>query len=148
MEKQKFELPFGYIFDESGQILLLKRIDRKSWEPVKWWMEEWEQPKDTILREMLEETGLWENDILEFYYDWERIVENAIFNRKTSKKVFFVFYIKVKWINPYVKINNIEDGWIDHNWYWWFEYKELDDLYIEYPGILDEIKKWRLYFSF
>lgn len=57
-------LPFLFVFDKGGHILLLHRIDRKTREPVKWWIESWETPAQGIIRELYEETGkgieLWE----------------------------------------------------------------------------------------
>lgn len=46
------------IFNEGGEILLMKRVDSGSWCLPCGWLEPNERPIDTVVREVSEETGL------------------------------------------------------------------------------------------
>lgn len=82
------------VFDEEENILLLKRVDRGNWEPVKWGMEELESPEATILRELHEETGLSEDAIVQKMYVWDRfhVEQKSGYELEVHR---YVFTIKV-----------------------------------------------------
>ncbi|HMY80565.1 MAG TPA: NUDIX hydrolase [Candidatus Absconditabacterales bacterium] len=126
-----FNLPIGIVFDEAGHILLLKRIDRGTWEPVKGAIDEGETPEEAIKREFLEETGIDKAMIIEF--------ENRGVSSETKElesgtllinRYFFVF--RVAGIKPIVSINHIIEGGEDHDAYGWYTMDEIKSLNIEY----------------
>lgn len=48
----------GAIFDETGRLLLMQRAPEGTWCLPCGWMEPWESPRQTVVREVREETGL------------------------------------------------------------------------------------------
>ncbi len=133
-----FNLPIWIVLDEVGNILLLKRIDRGTWEPVKWAINKWETPEDTIKREFFEETWMDKDMIISFenygvFSDTIKL-ETWIFvvNR-------YVFVFRIDAIKPQISINYVVEWGKDHEEYWWYTINEIKSLDIEYKEFFIEI---------
>ena len=128
-------LPLAFIFDTENSILLLKRIDRKTWEPVKWWIEKNKTHQQAIVREIEEETWLTNDDFTFFHYDWAR-------EFKGENLTLHIYCLKTYRKRPNIIINNIISWWIDHDKYWWFDIHQIEWLKLDYPqNIIPEIYK-------
>lgn len=126
-----FNLPIWIVFDEAENILLLKRSDRGTWEPVKWAIDEWETPEEAIKREFFEETWIDKSMILEFENHWvsseTKELESWILE---INRYFFVF--RITGVKPLVFINHIAEWGEDHSAYWRYAAYEIKSLNMEY----------------
>jgi len=115
-------LPFLFLFDKGENILLLHRIDRKTREPIKGWIEPWETPGEAIIRELYEETGIKKQ-----VSDLHKIYEHTIW---WLHKIIYTLQLKKD--VPTISINHIIEWWEDHDNYGRFSSIELDNLDIDY----------------
>lgn len=132
-------LPIWFICDQGWNLLLLHRIDRKTWEPVKWSIEWDESEYEAVIRELYEETGIHERDIFKIdkIFESETSWIAQIWPQSTLHKV--VFHIVISWIKPNISINHIQEWGCDHDSYWRFVYNELESLDIEYKEFFYEM---------
>jgi 8-oxo-dGTP pyrophosphatase MutT (NUDIX family) len=126
-----FNLPIWIVFDEAWNILLLKRIDRGTREPVKWWIDDWETPEEAIQREFFEETWIDKSIIIKFENYWisSEIKELKSWTLKINR-YFFIF--RIAGVKPLVLINHIAEWGDDHSDYWRYSTDEIKSLNIEY----------------
>jgi len=116
----QFFLAVGFVFDEKGNLLLLKRKDRQAWEPVKGWVEPWETPEAGVWRELLEETGLSKEDVVS-------IQSHELLKQiETGDTYIASFTIVIKGTKPPVQINYISEWGEDHEAYWWFSAETIE----------------------
>lgn len=116
-----------------NKILLTKRSDYKengarTWTIPWWWMEDWERPEQTVIREVKEETNL---DFVPTKLFFER-VEN-------SNKAWYCYLWKFSW-----KIIIQEKEATDYDWFTYEETKKLK-IYWEFRKIFDKLRKERYF---
>jgi 8-oxo-dGTP pyrophosphatase MutT (NUDIX family) len=127
-EEGKFQIGIGAIIEHipSGKILLLRRSSKLKFAPDIWddvggRMRNFETPEDTLRREVYEETGIQEIDIIKpldvsHYYRGERKTENQmiVLNFWCTTTIMDVTLSKehseFKWILPEEALDLIEDS--------------------------------------
>ncbi len=137
-----------YYLDENKnpKFLIIKRLAKSwkiEWVAPKWKVKEWENPKETALREVSEETGLPINKLKLYNELWVVHIRYTNWDNNFDKDVTF-FLIEYLWDPQLVKIID----WEGYIWiYKWATIEEIINL-IYYPNLREifvkaywEIKK-------
>ncbi len=131
MKEQSYRASiWAIIIDKNFNFLMvkLKWELRDRFDFVKWWMNKWENEKDTLKREIKEE--LWEDFIFEiikksswyFMYNWPLELQNKRWFRWQVRQNYWVLYKKWNIILDFQELS---------------EYK-----WVESKNIEKELKKW------
>lgn len=124
-------MPFGFVFDSEGRVLLLHRIDRNTREPIKWWIELWETAEEAFIRELYEETGISIEEVSSFSFIDEFVSPIALHGKEIHLRRI-IYEVKLLWSQPPIVINHIAEWWCDHDQYGRFTMSELEGLDIDF----------------
>lgn len=135
MSQGKFTGAIGAIIENTntGKILLLKRSPKKdflpnSWEEVTGRMNQFESPENAVRREVLEETGISDIEIIKpiavrHYFRGEETAENEV--------ILIVYWCKT--FTEDVKLSN------EASEYKWLTIEDAIKL-VDYPAVKEELK--------
>lgn len=104
---------FWIILDENYRVLFVLRNDVDKWNLPWWWVEEWETPWDTVIREIKEETWL-DSSIISLVW---------LYNKKDEKDLVFLFHCNKIWWE--LSLNDEAKS------FWWFEIDKLPENIID-----------------
>lgn len=135
-------LPMGLLLDEQGHILMLKRIDRQTREPIKWWVQEGETVEQALYRELKEETWIDSSMITKSVFLW--VYDRAHSTEWNTEDILthvHVYIVWVPWVKPVIAINNDPIWGVDHDDYRRVHSWELELLPIDFKDFFMTIRQ-------